>query len=412
MSWDLLVATHDRPSAMVVDELLHAQDRYAAQGRLQAPAANVLVTRMSRAGTAPAFTLDGPHQVDVEDLPELLAGAILSPRYLVEMSSPAAATSADRTLAKKIAKRLAENLRGAVYDPQAEALVWPRKRRRDYAAASEKQRIRLVTLAWYFRLCQPELVVELLRKLRAACPEALPRRYGDYEPFQHTMQPGDDARFVAFWRDLEARETSKMLHWKAQSPCFGGGVCFPDQRERYPSGQPVGIPGATKCIRIDIDFDGRALHGDARWSSAVVDLLRSTAEQLEAFYAAGYVRRNVIAKRSLWFDDESEDCSMPFSDFTGLPAKPTWLAWFGPSYARHVAEHLQGCAERRSGGAWFFQGGPEPMDADELAARFPSLPRTLLATERPNAPVGEPRVVAAELIPMVNSTHAGGSRWS
>ena len=400
MSRDLLVATHDQPSATVVTELLQARDRYAAQGTLQAPASNVLVTRMSRADACPAFTVDGPHHVEAEDLPELLAATVLSPRYLVEISCPAAATSGDRALAKKIAKQLAVDLRGAVYDPQPDALVWPKKRRRDYAAPSGKQRIRLVTLVWYVRHGQAELVVDLLRSLRAACPEALPRRYGDYEPLQHRMTPDDDAHFVAFWRKLEARETRKMFFWKAQSPCFGGGASFPDQRENYPSGQPVGIPGATRCTRIDMDFDGRALHGDARWSSAVANLLRAVAKRLGAFYAAGYVRRDVIAKRSLWFDDETETLAIPFSDFTGLPAKPTWLAWFGPCYAPHVTGHVQGCAEPQSGGAWFFQGGPEPMDADELAGRFPPLPRRLIATARPDAPAGEPRVVAAELIPV------------
>jgi hypothetical protein len=148
------------------------------------------------------------------------------------------------------------------------------------------------------------------------------------------------------------------------------------------------------------DFDGRALHGDARWCETVVALLPSMARRLGAFYAAAHVERNVIARRSLWYEASHEQVPMPNSWFAGLPPVPTWLAWFGPAYAPHVAAAVAGHAESSIDGALFFHGGPEPMDTDELAARFPALPTALTFQTREDAPPGEPRVISAELIPL------------
>lgn len=339
MSWDLLVATHDRPLTGAVDEFLKPGGKYASQGSLEPPSSNVLVSRSLTDGKQAAFTIDGPHVVEIEDLPEALASGVLSPRFLLEISAPAAATAADRSVAIGLAKHLAERFHGAVYDPQAGGLVWPRSRKRVYTASSEEARIRVVDLFWY-------------------------------------VEGGEAAQ------ELPAQ----LLH-------------VPDEREKYPNGKPVGIPGTKSCTVISLNFDGRALHGDERWCTAVVGLFSSMAKRLGAFYAAAHVQRNVIAKRSLWYDDKSERLPMPSSSFAGLPPVPTWLAWFGPPYAPHVADSVKDYAAHTADGAWLFRGGPEPMDVDELVTRFPSLPARLIFKPREDAPPGEPRVVAAEFIP-------------
>jgi hypothetical protein len=408
VSWDLLVATHDRPMTEAVDDFLRAGGKYGWQGSLDDPSSNVLVRRSGSDGEQAAFTIDGPHVVEIEDLPDALAGGVLSPRFLVEISAPAAATAADRAVARGLAKQLAERFHGAVYDPQSDELLWPRTRKRVYTASRDEARIRVVNLSWYVEGGESahELPAQLLHGLRGACPEALPRRYGDHEPFQHKMEPGRENDFISFWRDLAAHELRQMLSWKAQSPCFGGTASFPDKRAKYPDGRPAGIPGTKKCTVISLDFDGRALHGDERWCTAVVGLFSSMAKRLGAHYAAAHVERNVIAKRSLWYDGESERLPMPFSSFAGLPPVPTWLAWFGRPYAPHVADSMRDHAEQTGDGAWLFRGGPEPMDVDELANRFPSLPARLIFKPREDAPPGEPRVVAAEFIPAFDARGA------
>lgn len=367
VSWDLLVAVHDRPLASPSDG---------------------------------AFTVDGPVTVEIEDLPDALAGAVLAPRFLVEISVPVAATEADRARALKLAKQLAEQGRGAVYDPQEDAVVWPKRRRRSYAAAAVEERIRVVELTWYLagRECSPDVPAGLLDGLRAACPDALPRRYGDYEPLQHKFEQGSEHAFVNLWHRLYAEEPwGTHLFWNAQSPCFGGSASLPDRRATSPDGRPVvRVEGAARCTTISLHFDGRALHLDPRWCEAVVALLPSMSRRLGAFYAAAHVQRNVIAKRtSVWYDGTSERVPMPHSWFAGLPPAPTWLAWFGPAYVPHVTAALAGRAEPTPDGTLFFRGGPEPMDTDQLAGHAPPLPPALILRVDQQG-----RHSAADLIPL------------
>ena len=86
----------------------------------------------------------------------------------------------------------------------------------------------------------------------------------------------------------------------AKRPCFGGNISFPDKRDKF---RP---PGAERSIHLSMDFDGRALHADAAWCETIVQLFVELARKLKAFYAIGYVQRNVIVRRSVWFDGQSE----------------------------------------------------------------------------------------------------------
>jgi hypothetical protein len=371
VSWDLLIAVHDRPTADALG-----------------------------AAASDLCTVHGPNHVEAEDLPESLAAAVLAPRFLIELSTPAAATTAARKRALKQACALAERFRGAVYDPQEDAVVWPRRAAKRWAAPAAEERIRVVDLDWYLPgRPDAELAARLLGLLRAACPEALPRRYGDHEPLQHRLEDGDRG-FVDFWRAQAEIAHGAMFFWKGQAPCFDGSVSFCDARTESPNEYPIGIPGTRRCTRISLDFDGRALHAEPRWSEAVVALFERVARATGAVYAAGTVVRNVICRRALGYDDRSEKLPLPISWFAGLPPIPTWLAWFGAPYAPLVADALRGHAEPAADGTYLYRGGPEPMDVDQLAGRFPALPAQLCSVERPDAPPFEPRFVPAELIPL------------
>ena len=98
MSWDLFVATYARP-----------------------PAEALVVG-------SPLIGVHGPSEVDVADLPDALAGAVLCPRYVVQLSVPSAGSERDLDLAASHAQRLADNYGGAVYDPQRSSVAWPKWR--------------------------------------------------------------------------------------------------------------------------------------------------------------------------------------------------------------------------------------------------------------------------------------------
>jgi hypothetical protein len=148
VSWDLLVATHDRPTTGAVDEILRGDGSYSREGSLEPPVLHLLVLRPSERAAAVAFTIDGPHAAEIDDLPEALAAGVLAPHYLLQLSVPATAARACRSAAVRLAKQLAQRFRGAVYDAESDALLWPRKRPRSYTAPTTGARIRVVNLDW------------------------------------------------------------------------------------------------------------------------------------------------------------------------------------------------------------------------------------------------------------------------
>jgi len=162
--------------------------------------------------------------------------------------------------------------------------------------------------------------------------------------------------------------------WKSSKPCFGGHVSFPDQRDLYKPER------AGSAINLSMDFDGRALHGDSRWSETVVSVFIELARNLKAFYAIGYVQRNVIARRGIWFDGKSEASpTLPGRWWLGLPPTPGWLMWFGAGYARVLRDSVARLASTQTPDGILLRQGLKPMDCDELKGVLPLLPRNLIA---------------------------------
>jgi len=93
------------------------------------------------------------------------------------------------------------------------------------------------------------------------------------------------------------------------------------------------------------------------------------------------VNRGAIARRSsISMDGRTESGPLPRADrWIGLPASPTWLAWFGKPYAELVRPSMGGHITAEIDGALFVRMGTEPMNADQLAERFPPLPTNLVA---------------------------------
>ncbi|HKE60285.1 MAG TPA: hypothetical protein VKB46_26415, partial [Pyrinomonadaceae bacterium] len=372
MSFDLEIVTSLKPLSKHLEEFFSLLEGFNVTGALTGDA-NVLITRKNQKDSF-CFTVDGPFQVEIEDLDERVIASVLNPVWLTQISIPAGASKADLKLAKQLAQSLADNCRGAVYDPQLDKVVWPRKSYRRFVAPVQEERIRLIGLDWYLPPDQSsvETAKLLLRTLRKACPEAAPRRFGTFEPLQHRLG-SDDESFLSVWNEVSRVEYGDMLFWKSQSPCYGGDIVFPNRKHDPP-------PGAKLRIHLSLSFDGRALLAMPAWSETVVKLFVEVARQMRAFYGLGYVQRNVIARRSIGFDGRSEPSpTLPGQWWLGLPAKPTWLAWFGGGYARALAASLRDVASAQMPEGILLRHGDAPRDVDELTGLFPLLPPALFA---------------------------------
>jgi hypothetical protein len=368
VSYDLQIFARRRPKAADLDAFLAATGAATTDRPLKRGGSLVL-----SAGDDVHVEVDGPARIERDDVPDAANGAIGASSWLVQLSVK---PSTDAAWPMDLSVHLARAAEGVVYDPQEDRVTWPAGfRPRD--AASGEERIDEVELDWFVPYAEPDPEVprRLLALLREHAPEAIPTRYGGYEPLPFRFAgDGAEGDFVQRWLE-QATEWTPSLYWTATRPSFGGSAIMSTllDPDRIRPGQPA--------VHISTSFDGRALARDPEVTERLVRLFTALATDLGCIYAAGSVQRDLLVKGGrISGDYRTEMSTLPRSDrWVGLPAGPTWLAWFGPPYAELVRQAVQGQITAEAGGALFVRMGAEPMNADDLAEVFPPLPAQLIA---------------------------------
>ncbi len=148
-----------------------------------------------------------PANVEPEDVPEVVAQALPGIGYLVAVSlEPLGAPEAAHRLLRQATKAIARVAHGAVFDPQTDEIILPSGVRR-YQAPLRRESFSLLELSWFFTDSPlhdrngPKRFVDALATL---LPEALPRRYGEYEPPQYRLEETGIDRFVDFMNEHRA----------------------------------------------------------------------------------------------------------------------------------------------------------------------------------------------------------------
>lgn len=399
MSYDYEIATNGLPEHRHLVEFLSSKSGFSATSELRQGQGDLIINRVTRTRSEPAFEVYGPFHAEPDDLAEILAESVLAPRWLVQVSVPGGWTKIELDTARALAIHIAKSCEGAVLDPQTNEILWPRGKRKRFKAPAKEHRIRVVTLRWYLPESQKSVKTAkvFLNTLRRMCPEAVPTRFGTYEPLQNRLEPGEDAPFLKMWKEQSQKRVVGDFFFKSKSPCFGGSVDIPGvvvpMKRKIPK-------ECRRAVTLDLDFDGRALHGDPKWLEAVVTLFVELSVKLRAFYSAAYVQREYIASRgSLFFDALSEWVSpvcwsYGLGFWYGLPAAPTWLAYFGKPYMSEVEDSIREWKPKKTPNGLFLRLGTEPMDLQQLHGKFPELPPKTLAQNDE-----EEEGVPAEFIP-------------
>ena len=92
----------------------------------------------------------------------------------------------------------------------------------------------VIKLEWYCRRGSigSDVGARYLAICRRLLPEALPRRYGEYEPFQEKLEVSGDEAFAQAWRDA-----TSLLFFPASSPCLSGSMwAGPNEQRPLPFG--------------------------------------------------------------------------------------------------------------------------------------------------------------------------------
>jgi len=371
VSYDFDVATHLRASPEALEEWL-SERGLVVEGRL-ASDDSMWVRRRVRGGQSLGFSVEGPFAVKLGDLADPLRAAVLAPRWLVQLH--VSGDEKDIGLGRSLARYLAREFEGAVHDPQADSLVFSSAGARRFRRPQGEKRISVLQMKWLLPpRPEPGTAGQFLDALRVV-PEARPKRFGDFEPFQGRVPLDDDSPFVAQWEEVLARRPGSFgsLFWKAGAPFYGGAVSFPNPRALIE-------PGQRQVTQVRMDVDGRALH-QPRWREAIVDLFQQTAVGIEAVWGAAYLEDGWLARgRSLWADSKlvhAWEFNIVGNVWHGLPPGVSWLTWFGPAYRAKVETAL-GDRGTRIGTGLFLRIGDEPSLPATIQSSFPELPDELL----------------------------------
>jgi hypothetical protein len=295
-----------------------------------------------------SFTLDLPVAVEPEDVPEEVTATVLSPSFLYELMVEGSSTT-ETPHAVRFARRLAEASSGVVVDQQT-GQTWARGKLRA-AAPVQRGRIDVVELLWYTR---PNDVRDLgtawLELARRHLPEALPRRFGSFEPLRMKLDVEGPEAFVR-----AVAEETMSIFFKATHPCIQGSLA-----------------GGTRsdAVRCSLLVHREPL-SDGGWRESLQRLFVEFALSTGAFFASAEVERGVgWSGGSVWYEAKDVVSRFPAGarGWSGLPFYPTWWAWFGPEYAPLVVNHVAAEQVKAFGSGLFHWRGEEPQDRDQLTA--------------------------------------------
>ena len=333
MSYDLTIATSEEPSRQQIEA-------WAAEKGLvvnmEDGASSLIIEKSTGRGDRFVCNVDGPHSAEPDDFADEVAAACLAPRWMMQVSVPYSSAKVNFSHARSLARFLAEQNQGAAYDPQEDALIWPRGSGKRVPARTESEVTSSISLEWFLPPSRWDSAPErMLRAVRRLCPEALPTRYGQWEPLQHRFDPKRPDEFVRFVLETEDGDA----FWFASRPSFGGS-CFAPHAEKY--AQPDEEP--QRIAHLELDFDGGVIASDARWCDAVVDLFVTVAAETGAFFAAAQVEPGwIVSRNNRLSADAGTDSGEHFLRrrlWQGLPPVPVWLSWFGEPYRPLVADLL------------------------------------------------------------------------
>jgi len=294
-----------------------------------------------------------------------------------------------------LATHLARGGDGAVFDPQDDRIVWP-SGVTPRARGSAEERIRAIDLEWFIPTSSlhADTARRWVERTMTDFPACTPVRFGPYEPFQGRLDRDGVEGFEATWATLAADPIGASFFWTARYGGFSGSVSFADHRTQF---RPARVGSVA---RLSASVDARPIHRDPARCEALVSFFAIVADDLGAAFGAACVTRDVILRRGReFFDGQSESPPFPRARWwVGLPALPTWLAWFGEPYREMLGGAISDWVIPAPPSGVLARFGPEPMDVDELRGVFPSIPPELLARGRDGA----------TLDPAVRLTHTHG----
>ena len=269
------------------------------------------------------IVVSGPQHVEPEDVPADAADALPGLAVLVEMSlEPGAAPKAAHSALLSSARAVAGALAGLVEDPQEGSVALARGEKR-YAKPKREERFTVVDLSWWFvasPLRATGGTAELIRILSNHLPEAVPRRYGLWEPPQYKTDETGPEALANFLR--ENLDNSAVFY--PTRPVVGLSLADCDAQEHPRLG--------FRSNRLSIELEIEALRQPG-WERATKRLWRDISRLLQPFYGEARVLSGLTWAGATTGSDMRTDVHPVRSWFwRGIPPTPGLAIVLGPPY--------------------------------------------------------------------------------
>jgi hypothetical protein len=311
----------------------------------------------------------GPlHRVEPEDVPEAVRTLLPGIGHMVELNlEPTAAPQSAHALLRRVAKALATAGHGVVVDLQADTVTTPTGVRR-YVAPPRGASLTALELSWFSvdaRLASREGLDRVIDCLERSVHEALPVRYGQYEPPSFRYSETGRQHLIDF-----------LAEEYLQPGSLGFVVWYP-KRPVLHVGLSIGVgksPAGWRCHRLTLTLEASVLE-QGGWSNALQELWRRMAQTVHAFYAdVRILRRHRAGGGTVdeLLDAERHPVCGPF--WAGIPRDGASAVGLGQPYLSLWPE-FDAVAEHE--GDIGFIAQPSWMDQESVFIRVGPVPERL-----------------------------------
>jgi len=241
-----------------------------------------------------------PDCVNYEDLTDQIAGVLPGIQYLTRFNLEGKFSRTSAALAASAANFMARRVHGIVIDAQKDSIASPSGVVR-LASIQRRPSFSVIALSWWFldgplltALGREHLVDLLTRDL----PEALPKRYGLYEPPQHRYALMGRDHFLAFLND----HLNDFIVWSAQWPVVRVHIGYPKRAGGGPSG--------FRANHFEIELD-RDLLKQPGWDVGLLRFWEKASKLIQPFYGDARVLPGRIGTVATTLLTSSESESHP-----------------------------------------------------------------------------------------------------
>jgi hypothetical protein len=377
-------------------------------------------------GTGGGFYLEGGgwqiaayvHPVEDEDVPDEVMAQLAGIDVSIQMSlEPGSAPPSAHTRLRKIARLISRQTTGVIEDGQEGSYELATGVKKYLKPEREKrQRFSILKLSWWFEsdlLATRERLYDFIGLLSRYLPEALPRRYGLFEPPQFTFKETGKDHFVDF---LAAHRHGVVCY--PSKPVWGiyfglnpkSGFTNNGMRRKY------------KCSYLDISIDAVVLEQE-HWQRHLNKTWKVISQALRPFYGDVRILKNYIGGRATYsVDATTQQHPVKVWWWRGVPSRPAQAVVIGAPYLR-IWDDLPTAGVDEDG--LYFISARKWSDEETVESML-KVPKALAQPESPKAIFsaamirdivgrikkgGAPPVTVAELppnFPFADANDAGG----